>query len=243
MSNDIETSVGEHLYGTVLESRDIESFLNALAIVAVRDLSRKPGQLLCGITLVRKGQAGTVASSSQEAQELDEIQYALREGPCLTSARDHAVVEIKDLRQETRWADYARHVLPYGILSVLSVPFDLEHGDSAALNLYSREPWAFGPQAVRVARDYAARASLALSLATRLANHRDAEQELLEGFKTRTTIDLAVGILMGKQRCTQEEAFGILRATSTSRRIKLREAAASIIGETSPETDTTHFES
>ena len=76
-------SVCGYLYAKVLQTDQIESFFNALTHVTVRELSGgDPGWILCGITSVRSRRAGTAASSSSlEAQERDEVQYGLGEGP------------------------------------------------------------------------------------------------------------------------------------------------------------------
>ncbi|WP_253905045.1 ANTAR domain-containing protein [Arthrobacter sp. H14] len=59
--------------------------------------------------------------------------------------------------------------------------------------------------------------------------------------KTRTTIDLAVGIIMGQSRCSQDEAFALLRSASSTRNIKLREVAAGIVASTGSPPASTHF--
>lgn len=243
MKNSSVTSVREYLLGKILETDEIESFLNALTHLAVRELSGgEPERVLCGITLVRNRRAGTVASSSLDAQELDEVQYGLGEGPCLTAARERAIVVVPDLRVEQRWPGYVRHLISVGIRSVLAVPFQLEDGDGAALNLYSRDVDGFAPRQVETARGYADRASQAFAVAVKVARHREESEHLLEAMKTRTTIDLAVGIIMGQNRRSQEEAFRILRAASNSRNIKLRDVAAGVVGSVSPEAPATHFD-
>lgn len=243
MDSDQLTSVGEYLYGKVLDTEQIEGFLNALTHVAVQELSGgDPGRVLCGITLVRRHRAGTVASSSLEAQEVDEVQYGLGEGPCLTAARDRGLVLVPDLRVEHRWPRYVGHMVSRGIGSVLAVPFDLQDGDGAALNLYSRQVHGFDARQVEAARGYADQASTALALALQVARHREEAEQLLEAMKARTTIDLAVGIVMGQNRCSQQEAFGILLAASNSRNIKLRDVAAAVVGSATPEAPATHFD-
>ena len=56
---------------------------------------------------------------------------------------------------------------------------------------------------------------------------------MLDEFKKFITrgnvIDLAVGIIMGQNRCSQDEAFSILKNASSSRNVKLREIAAGIV--------------
>jgi AmiR/NasT family two-component response regulator len=59
---------------------------------------------------------------------------------------------------------------------------------------------------------------------------------------SRTTIDLAVGIVMGRNRCTQEQAFEILRAASSHRNVKLRDLAAELVATVGKGPATTHFD-
>ena len=46
---------------------------------------------------------------------------------------------------------------------------------------------------------------------------------------SRSTIDQALGVIMGQNRITRDEAFAILRAASQHRNVKLREVAALLI--------------
>lgn len=242
MTTETRTTVSEYLYGTILEFDQIESFLNAITRLAVHELSDPGEEVLCGITLLRDKRAGTVASSSQEAQETDELQYEFDDGPCLTASRTQTLVEVPEVKDEGRWPEYATHVTKRGIRSIAAIPFQLEPGDGAALNLYSSEPGKFTPDIIEKAQEYARQASHALALAVRLAGHREAEANAIEAMKSRTTIDLAVGIIMGQNHCSQDEAFRILRSASSSRNIKVREIAAGLVASTSSEMTATHFD-
>lgn len=241
MAIEARTTVNEYLYGKILESDEVEAFLNALTRLAVHELSDGGEAVLCGITLLRKRRAGTVASSSEEAQDVDEIQYGYRDGPCLYASRNQVTVKVSDLQNDDRWPDYARDVSQRGIRSVLAIPFELEAGDGAALNLYSAEPGKFTETKVEAAQNYAQQASQALALSVRLAKYRVAEADVLEAMKSRTTIDLAAGIIMGQNDCNQKDAVSILKSASTSRNIKLREIAAGVVASTGTEPGT-HFE-
>jgi AmiR/NasT family two-component response regulator len=52
---------------------------------------------------------------------------------------------------------------------------------------------------------------------------------LKAALESRTTIDLAIGIIMGQNRCSQEAAFKILKNASSTRNAKLRDVAATIV--------------
>ncbi|ALU39680.1 hypothetical protein AS188_07860 [Kocuria flava] len=81
-----------------------------------------------------------------------------------------------------------------------------------------------------------------MRLAVRLARHHDTEADLQAAMASRTTIDLAVGIVMGQNRCTQEKTFEILRAASSHRNVKLRELVADLVAQVGKGPASTHFE-
>jgi AmiR/NasT family two-component response regulator len=61
--------------------------------------------------------------------------------------------------------------------------------------------------------------------------------------KSRTAIDIAVGVIMAQNRCSQAAAMEILRKASNSRNIKLRDVAAGVIQSISPDPELrTHFD-
>ena len=232
----------QYLHEAILESSEIDSFLNALTRLAVHEISEDGEEILCGITLLRHKRGGSVASSSQEARELDEIQYRYKDGPCISAARTQTLVHIPDLQSDGHWPEYSRVVVARGIRSVLAVPFQLEQGDEAALNLYGRAAHEFTVDKMKLAQGYARQASQAFSIALRLARHRDTAADAVAALKTRTAIDLAVGMIMGQNNCSQHQAVEILKAASSHRNIKLRDIASAMVAERSSEAATTHFE-
>ena len=54
-------------------------------------------------------------------------------------------------------------------------------------------------------------------------------QHLQNALASRAVIDQALGIIMGQNRCTADEAFDLLRTISQNRNIKLRDIAAELI--------------
>lgn len=238
-----ETTVSEYLHGMAI-STDLEAFLNALTRLAVHRLSHpdSDAEVLCGITLLRRRKAGTVASSSERAQLMDEIQYSYDRGPCLDACRHETAFYVADLRTDKRWPEYARDVLGHGIRSILALPFVLPAGDRAAVNLYSEQEGDFSGEARAQAEAFAEQASQGFAVALRLATDRETAEDLKAAMSSRTVIDLAVGIIMGQNHCDQDEGFRILRSASNSRNIKLRELATSIVEKTGGNTPSTHFD-
>jgi GAF domain-containing protein len=114
------------LQDMVLDSPDVEHFLNNLVHVAAEYLSEPGREVLCGVTLLRPRHAETLASSSDTALKMDEIQYSFGDGPCLPAARTLKPVYVSDTRTDERWPEYFTAVAEHGMLSILGVPIPLE---------------------------------------------------------------------------------------------------------------------
>ena len=226
----------------VLNSSDVEEFLRELARVSARSLSEPGDEVLCGITLFRHRKAATVASSSAAAQAMDEIQYTFGDGPCVTASREQETVHIPKLEDCARWPQYAATVRGHGVRSILAVPFLLDGDTRAALNLYSHRPGRFEGRALELARDFVSQTSMAVRLAVRFAHYSDTAANLKATLETRTSIDVAVGIIMAQNRCSQAEAFELLKSASSARNIKLHLVAAGLVESLGQGPLRTHFE-
>lgn len=235
-------TTADYLQDLLLDTDDVEEFLTQFARFAAARLFERPGRILCGITLLRDKRAGTVASSSEAAKQLDELQYLFIEGPCLSACEEQRTVHVADVATDERWSNYLTRAAEHGVGSILAVPFSLDTGARAALNVYSTETGGFGPEDIATAEAFVAQTSKALMLAVRLAQHGESVGNLKSAMKSRTAIDIAIGIIMAQNRCTQTEAFTILKSVSSSRNEKVRDIAASLvasIGQAEPET---HFD-
>jgi GAF domain-containing protein len=237
-----ENGVVEHLQDLVLNSADVQVLLDELAALSVSTLSGSV-PLLCGITLVRRKKPATVALSEPRVLKLDEMQYGLGDGPCLTAIREVVTIHVPDMRKERRWPAYAPAAWGEGIGSSLSVPLVLEGEANAGMNLYAAKTHAFTGEDIEAAEAYASQASKALRLSVRIAQLTDARTHLSAAMESRTIIDLAAGVIMAQNRCNQETAMKILKIASSTRNMKLREVAASIVASVSDDPKTlTHFD-
>ncbi|MDQ0734703.1 GAF and ANTAR domain-containing protein [Arthrobacter agilis] len=230
------------LQNLVLDSADVEEFLTALATLAAERLSEPGREVLCGVTLLRPRTNGTVASSSETARRMDEIQYSFGEGPCLTAARTRTLVHVRDSRTDRRWSAYFKAISGYGVHSILAVPVPLEGEAACGLNLYALAPDSFDDEKMHVAEHFAREVSQCLRLAVRIAHLTDTGQNLTTAMRSRTTINLAAGIIMAQNRCSQDRAMTILKTASNARNTKLHDVAAKVIHSISPDAATTHFD-
>jgi len=230
------------MHELLLDSDDITAFLTHFTRTMATTLAHGPEEVWCAVTLLREKKAATVASSDPRAEALDEIQYTYGDGPCMTAARTHTVVHVPDVTADDRWPGYTGAAAAAGIASVLGVPFELGGEARAALNIYSDQTDKYDEAAIEAIVHQVGLASSALRLAVRLAGHRDTEADLQAALASRTTIDLAVGIVMAQNRCPQQQAVQILKAASSHRNIKLRDLAAELVATVSQDPATTHFE-
>ncbi|SFL10609.1 GAF and ANTAR domain-containing protein [Geodermatophilus ruber] len=205
---------------------DLNDFLTDLVHLAVR---QTPHAQACGLTLARPGGAVTVTSTGPLAQQADERQYQTDDGPCLQAMREGVVVRVDDMPAETRWGPYPALAAQVGVRSSLSLPLFVEERSIGALNLYSTERGAFGPEDEPIGSRWAAHASGALGVALRIADGLDHAEQLRGGLDTRATIGQAIGLLMAQEKCTTQQAFELLKLSSQRRNVKLRDVATALV--------------
>lgn len=258
-----DSSITEQLHELVLNSSDVEDFLTELTQVSARHLSAPGDEILCAITLRRLRKATLVASTSTEARSLAllELDFPQTPGTAATSLQAGAAgaetplkgnagaqpagrvaVHAEDLAVDSRWPGYSEAVLGHGVRSVLALAFDLDGETKAALLLYSGRPQRFDERDVAFAKDFVKQTSLALSLAIRFAHHSETAANLRAAMESRTVIDMAVGIIMAQSRCSQADAFEILRTASSTRNAKVHDVAASVVNALGQGPAKTHYD-
>lgn len=220
------------LQSALMQTEDLEQFLHELAMVAARLI---PGTLVCGITVQRDGSPSTAACSDPLAADVDDIQYRLGDGPCLRAIQEGTVTIMDDTAGHSRWPKFAAEAESRGIRSCLAVPLTTDGAPIGALNIYARQPSAFGPAQVRRAENLAGYASGALALAVRLASYSALTGQLRASLASRAIIDQALGVIMAQERCTQAQAMVILRTASQNRNVKLRDVASAVVASVSGE--------
>jgi GAF domain-containing protein len=224
-----EDSLTAVLQDMVLDSDDVQTFLTGMVRVAAQSFSGTYGVVFCGVTLLRPRSMVTVASSSEEAQLMDEIQYGFDDGPCLRAAREGYTVHIPDFLTETRFPEYRKAIAAHGIRSALGIPIRLDSGASAGLDFYSTKPHAFDDNSIAVAEGLGRDASRSIRLAVRIAQLGDEARNRQIAMESRTVIDLAAGAIMAQNRCSQQDAMAILRRASNARNVKLKDLAADMM--------------
>ena len=125
--------------------------------------------------------------------------------------------------------------------AAVPVPVPMADAAGAVLTAYSARPGAFGPEAVRAVERAAAQAAPVLTFALRADAQTHRANNLQAALESRTVVDLAAGIIMAQNNCSQQSAVDILRSVSNSRNVKIREVAAGVVSVVSDRVST-HFE-
>lgn len=214
------------LQALTLNAPRVEQFLSQLA-----DLTPQLGHapVSCSVTLVGQHQAYTVAASDQLANQVDEVQYDNGDGPCLQAIRTGEVVHVSDLAADSRWPGYREHAVGFGVRASRSLPLAVAGTVIGGLNIYSTRVEAFDHGLSDTLDVFAAQAAAALAMVLRQARQDQVTSQLEQAIASRTVIDQALGILMAQQRCTADEAFGLLRAHSQNTNRKMRDVAAELV--------------
>ena len=231
------------LIDLLLRSESTESFLRALTPLLTTRLLGERAEIPAAVTLLRARCPALHAASGPAARALDETGERFPEGPATTALRQQTMVRVGDARIDHRWPDYLAAAADHGILSVLVLPFELGDDAQGVLTLFSTRAHDFGPEMIESTGQPVRQASKVLRLAVRLARYRALEQDLRTALSTRTTIDLAVGILMAQNRCGQDEAVALLRRASQHRNVLLREVASEVVESFSRSPPRVHFDS
>ncbi len=236
----------QRLHQLIAGADDVKGFLEGMTRYAAAALSRTAGSRIeCAVTLHRRRRRATIAGSSDIAILLDGVEQSLGDGPCLEALQSFQPVLLADTDNDVRWPAYSRSLAAAGSRSVLGVPLDLGNDASAALNFFAADTGLFTRETIDEAAVFADMAGQALRLAVRIATADLLASDLKAAMESRTSIDLATGIIMEQDHCSQDEAFTKLHQASANRNEKLRDLAEDILrARTSAEqaASSTHFD-
>jgi GAF domain-containing protein len=224
----------------LVQHPDLDDFLESVAVLLTGQLSQWK---VSGVSLmiVRPRRQPLHVATSSGLAELQ--QGPDGEDPVRLVLASGVPAVVRDMETETRWGGYPDAALGRGVAAAAAVPVPLPAPDTAAAVLtgYSGSPGAFGPEAVRAVETAAEDLAAPLALALRLDTQTHRANNLQAALESRTVVDLAAGIIMAQNNCSQQSAIEILRSVSNSRNVKVRDVAAGVVAVVSDRVST-HFE-
>jgi GAF domain-containing protein len=188
--------------------RTLPAKLEGVVAIVKRTLPNCDG---AGVCLLIDGEPTSIAVSDRLTLEVDLIQYETGEGPCLAAIADSHVIRIDILERDSRFCRFAPGALDQEIRSVLSIPLAANGRTVGALNLYSREPEAFGAHSEELVKPMAEFAAEAISTSPLYAYSLDAVDGLVETLESQALVGQAVGVISATEALSGTEALDRLR--------------------------------
>lgn len=216
------------LAGLVAGAGPVEQLLREVASFT---LSAVPGADGAGVTMLDTGEPDTIVASAQFVRDVDNIQYRLGEGPCISAAAEGRTQGSAALGEDGSWPTFGPRAAQLDINSALSLPLIVNGDVLGALNVYAHARDAFDGSAHRIGELFAGPAAIAVHNARLLEQTQRQAARLETALTNRSTIDQAIGIIMARSGVTSAEAFVRLRIMSQHQHIKLIHVAAKLVEE------------
>ena len=225
-AGDLRATVRQQLSTTLASAEDLEGFLQS-TVEALGGLIDVDGSFTLSTTI--DGRPVTVATSDRNAWQADQVEFDALDGPCYELLRSDGPPLRVDLDTERRWPAWSGVAGLLGFRSAAAVGLELVSGDRLVMNAYSTTDTLLDEGGIDRAQQFMEELGYTMPVALRLSKWAADVSHLQEALVSRSTIDQAIGVLMGQNRCSRDEAFGLLRRASQNRNVKLRAVAVAII--------------
>lgn len=190
-----------------------------------------PGADGAGLTLIEQHRADTVVTTAAFVAEVDAVQYALDEGPCVTAARDGITVVSGSLGGDPRWPRFGGRVARLGVHSALSLPLLAPDEVVGAMNVYARAKHVFDDRAAELGELFAVPAAVTVQNARVLEDTRRLAARLQTALEERMVVERAIGVVMSRSGVDETEALARLTTLSQHEHVKLVTIARTLVDE------------
>ena len=171
----------------------------------------------------RSGGLGTMAGTGRLVLDLDDLQYALAEGPCVHAVRSDPVVVVEHARREQRWPRYIPAAVRAGLRSQVGLRLYVAPDESlGSFNLYSTTSSTIPLEIRQLAKIFAAHVTVVLK-------HVLLEKSLSTALQPQTYLGTAVGIVRQRHGLDNEQAFAYLARVSQHSNLTLTDVARGVV--------------
>ncbi|WP_240719958.1 ANTAR domain-containing protein [Pseudarthrobacter sp. NamB4] len=207
---------------------DLDS-VQKLSEAAAEAMSGLAGTRVECAVLLQLGESAPVSAGTDEnAVRLANLEGRDGDGPITHAVRGAAAITV-DGGASFQWQAYLQRLAAAGYERALAVPLRLDGPVSGALLFLARTRTDLGHEVVSEANWFAGVASHSLKLALEVHSVRSAGDNLKAVLESRTSIDVACGVIMAQNRCSYPDAFGRLAGMSRQRNLKVRSVAENIL--------------
>jgi hypothetical protein len=184
-----------------------------------------------GLMLVdAEGQLRWASASDQTAQNVEDGQERLAQGPCAVAFSQRLPAAIRNIKLEPDWQEFTQVLVSEGICAALSVPVELDGGVIGTLDIYAGQPRDWDPSEVAALQAYAGLVASLLSAATTAQVKGRLADQLQAALEHRWLIEQAKGVIMGREELDAQAAFERLRSAARSSTRPLADVAKDVTG-------------
>jgi GAF domain-containing protein len=205
--------------------------VDLLTKVATMAVQAIPGADGAGLTLLEPHRADIIVKSTDFVREIDDIQYSIGQGPCISAAQTGTTMRSGSLGGDQRWPRFGPRAGRLGVHSVLSLPLVTPGGVVGAMNVYAHAKDAFDERAEELGELFAVPAAVSVLNAQILSQSQRLATQLQAALISRPVIDQAIGILRSRSGDTAAEAFARLQQMSQHEHLKLTAVATAVVEE------------
>jgi GAF domain-containing protein len=211
---------------TMSQSYEVSDVLYQLGDSAVTIL----GADGAGISLASAGdRLEFVTATDQSLIELETVQEARQEGPCVLAFRTGEPVTIYDIAELDMWHEYRKTAARGNFRAVIGMPLAIGERRVGSLNIYQRAPREWSDTELDVARTLADIATAYAVRSGELAEARDVTRELQYALDSRVIIEQAKGALSAQRDLPVDAAFELLRTYARRTNRRLRDVAHEVV--------------
>jgi signal transduction protein with GAF and PtsI domain len=182
-----------------------------------------------GLMLVdAEGMLRWAAASDQQAEQLEQAQEALAQGPCTDAFWQRAPVPVRDVTREGG-EEIAAVLVGASFRAALSVPVELAGGPIGTLDAYARSERAWNESEVSALQACAGVVANLLGHAVAAWTQGRLARQLQIALEHRVVIEQAKGALMEREGVDAAIAFERLREVDRSRHRTVVEVAGDVL--------------
>jgi hypothetical protein len=182
-----------------------------------------------GLMLVdAEGALRWAAASDQQAEQLEQAQEELAQGPCTDAFWQRAPVPVRDVTGEGA-QEIAVVLLGASFRAALSVPVELAGGPIGTLDAYTRGERAWNESEVSALQACAGVVANLLGHAVAAYTQGRLARQLQVALEHRVVIEQAKGALMARELLDAATAFERLRSVARSGRRTVAEVAREVL--------------
>jgi GAF domain-containing protein len=184
-----------------------------------------------GLMLVdAEGQLRWASASDQTAQNVEDGQERLAQGPCAVAFSQRLPAAIRNIKLEPDWQEFTQVLVSEGICAALSVPVELDGRVIGTLDIYAGQPRDWDPSEVAALQAYAGLVASLLSAATTAQVKGRLADQLQAALEHRWLIEQAKGVIMGREELDAQAAFERLRRAARASTRRLADVAKDVTG-------------